>query len=123
MEKPYTAGAGAINKRIAETRKALALTQQEFAEGIKISQTHMGALELGQRRVNERILKIVTLTYGVNVEWLRTGEGEMFINVDERKLEQLMQNFKKLDGLLQDYVLKQLDQLLDYQEKRKQEGS
>jgi hypothetical protein len=58
------------------------------------------------------------MTYGVSEEWLKNGSGAMFDGVEDFKLEQIISNFKKLDGLLQDYVLKQLDLLLEYQEKR-----
>ena len=60
---------------------------------------------------------MICFTYGVNEKWLKTGEGDMFKNGQNFKLEEVVSNFKKLDGLLQDYVLKQIRLALEYQEK------
>ena len=106
-----------INRRIGEIRKVLRLTQQKFAEGLKVSKAHAGAMELGTRRVPDRIIKMICFTYGVNEKWLKTGKGTMFEEGRDFKLEEVIANFKKLDDLLQDYVLKQIRLTLEYQEK------
>jgi len=108
-----------ISQRIREARKALRLTQQKFAEGIKVSKAHAGAMELSTRKVPERILKMISYTYGVNENWLKTGKGNMFEKGRDFKLEEVISNFKKLDELLQDYVLKQIHLALEYQENQK----
>ena len=105
-----------ISRRIGEIRKALGLTQLEFAEGLNISQTHASALERNSRTIHDRIIKMICFTYGVNEKWLKTGKGEMFEKGRDFKLEEVISNFKKLDELLQDYVLKQIRLALEYQE-------
>jgi transcriptional regulator with XRE-family HTH domain len=105
-----------ISQRIGEVRKALKLTQQKFADGLKVSKAHAGAMELGTRKVPERIIKMICFTYGVNEKWLKTGKGEMFEKGRDFKLEEVIKNFKKLDEHLQDYVLKQIRLALEYQE-------
>jgi transcriptional regulator with XRE-family HTH domain len=105
-----------ISQRIGEVRKVLKLTQQKFADGLKISKAHAGAMELGTRKVPERIIKMICFTYGVNEKWLKTGKGEMFEKDRDHKLEEVIKNFKKLDEHLQDYVLKQIRLALEYQE-------
>jgi transcriptional regulator with XRE-family HTH domain len=105
------------NRRILDVRRALGLTQAKFAAGLMLNQSYIGAIELGNRRVNDRIIRLVSMTYGTSEKWLKTGAGEMFDRIEDLRLEQIVQNFKKLDPLLQDYLLKQLDLLLDYQEK------
>jgi transcriptional regulator with XRE-family HTH domain len=104
-----------INQRIVEARHALDLSQAKFAEKIKISNSYMGSIELGNRRVNDRIIKIISMTFGVNEAWLKSGQGTMFDNVEDFKLNQVMSIFRKLDPSFQDYVIKQLDMLLDLQ--------
>jgi len=59
---------------------------------------------------------MICFTYGVNEKWLKTGKGEMFEKDRDYKLEEVIANFKKLDELLQDYVLKQIRLALEYQE-------
>ena len=110
-----------ISRRIGEVRKALRLTQQRFAQNLNISQTHASALERNSRTVQERIIKMICFTYGVNEKWLKTGKGEMFEKNRDFKLEEVISNFKKLDDLLQDYVLKQIRLALEYQEKMRNE--
>jgi len=106
-----------INRRIGEIRKALGLTQQDFSEKLKISQAHASALERNSRTIHDRIIKMICLTYGVNETWLKTGKGDMFEKDRDFKLDEVISNFKKLDDLLQDYVLKQIRLALEYQEK------
>ena len=110
-----------ISRRIGEVRKALGLTQQEFAKNLKISQTHASALERNSRTIQDRIIKMICFTYGVNEKWLKTGKGAMFEEGRDFKLEEVISNFKKLDYLLQDYVLKQIRLALEYQEKANSE--
>jgi transcriptional regulator with XRE-family HTH domain len=110
-----------IGQRIVKIRKAIGITQQEFAKAIKISQTHISALELNTRTIHDRIIKMICFTYKVNEKWLKTGKGEMFEEGQDSKLEEVISNFKKLDDLLQDYVLKQIHLVLEYQEKVNEE--
>ena len=105
-----------ISQRISEVRKVLELTQQKFADGLKVSKAHVGAMELGNRKVPERIIKMICFTYGVNEKWLKIGKGEIFEQGRDHKLEEVIKNFKKLDEHLQDYVLKQIRLVLEYQE-------
>jgi transcriptional regulator with XRE-family HTH domain len=104
-----------VNQRIGEVRQALGHTQEQFAEGIKISKTYQGHIERNERRANDRIIKIISMTYGVNEEWLKTGTGDMFDKFDDFRLEQLTYNFKKLDAKAQEYALKLIDLLVNYE--------
>jgi transcriptional regulator with XRE-family HTH domain len=104
-----------INQRIVEARHALKLSQAKFAEKIKISNSYIGSIEMGIRRVNDRIIKIISMTFGVNEVWLKSGRGTMFDNIENFKLNQVIVIFKKLDPSFQDYVIKQLDDLLELQ--------
>jgi transcriptional regulator with XRE-family HTH domain len=108
----------AINQRIGEVRKALGLTQKIFAEYARLSRTHLGLIEANQRKVNERIIKLICIGHGVNEHWLLTGSGEMFENFKDVRLKRIFDNFKKLDEYLQEYVLRQVDLYLEIQEKR-----
>lgn len=110
-----------IGQRIVELRKALGLTQKQFGERLNISKTYIGSMELNKRRVNDRIIKIIAFTYNVNEGWLKQGIGAMFTEGKDHKLEEVIHNFKKLDGLLQDYVLKQIRLALEYQESKPQD--
>jgi transcriptional regulator with XRE-family HTH domain len=112
-----------IHERIIAVRKALGLSQKEFGKRINVSQGYFSNIELQERRVNDRIITLICSVYGVNESWLRTGAGTMFDKNLDSTVEGIIRNFKKLDGLLQDYVIKQLDLLVEYQEKRNEDGN
>jgi transcriptional regulator with XRE-family HTH domain len=107
-----------INERILEVRKSLGLSQKNFADGIKVSRAYQSAFETKDRKVNDRMVSIICMTYGVNETWLRNGTGEMFDKNKNVRLEKAMRDFGRLDVLLQEYILKQIDLLLDFQEKK-----
>jgi transcriptional regulator with XRE-family HTH domain len=88
----------------------------EFAAELKISQTHVSALELNTRKIHDRIIKMICFTYGVNEDWLKNGKGDIFEEGRDYRLEEVISNFKKLDEHLQDYVLKQIRLALEYQQ-------
>jgi transcriptional regulator with XRE-family HTH domain len=113
----------AINRRVVEARHALKLSQVKFAEEIKISKGYMASIETGLRRVNDRIIKIISMTFGINETWLKSGRENMFTNVEDHKLDQVIAIFKKLDPSFQDYVIKQLDILLELQGINKTEAT
>jgi transcriptional regulator with XRE-family HTH domain len=106
-----------INERILEVRRAKGLTQEEFADRIQISRSMIGSIEEKRRTVKDRVVTLVSLTFGANENWIRTGEGKMFDTVKNDKLDRFIHTFKKLDENSQDYVLKQLDLLLEYRKK------
>jgi transcriptional regulator with XRE-family HTH domain len=104
-----------INQRVVDARHALDLSQAKFAERIKMSSGYLASIELENRRVNDRLIKNISMTFGVNERWLKSGEGSMFDDIEDFKLNQILSTFKKLDPSFQDYMLKQLDILLELQ--------
>ncbi|GHT95563.1 hypothetical protein FACS1894141_4410 [Spirochaetia bacterium] len=107
-----------INRRIPQIRMVLDYTQEKFADGIKLSRSALAGIEINRRKVNDRLIKMICLTYGVNETWLKTGAGEMFDVGNDAKLERIIRNFNKMDDTLQDYVMKYLDWLVEYYEQR-----
>jgi transcriptional regulator with XRE-family HTH domain len=106
---------GTVESRILEARRALGMSQARFATGIKLSDGYIAKIEMGKRRANDRIIKIISVVYGVNEEWLKSGKGNMFDKIEDFKTEQIISIFRRLDPLFQDYVLQQLDKLLEIQ--------
>ncbi|GHU70695.1 hypothetical protein FACS189450_05550 [Spirochaetia bacterium] len=108
-----------INQRIVTLRHALNITQAEFAQKILISTGFMAALEIGVRKVNDRLIKLINTTFGVNEGWLRTGEGEIFRKdmTPDYKMDEVEEIFKKLNPFFQDFILDQLRKLLEYETK------
>ncbi|MED1854796.1 helix-turn-helix transcriptional regulator [Brevibacillus borstelensis] len=107
-----------INQRVKQVRQALDLSQAKFAKAISISNGYIAGIELENRKVNERIIKLISSTFNVSEEWLRDGTGDMFNDASSEKLKIAMSIFKKLKPEYQDYVLKQIDALLEMQNKQ-----
>lgn len=67
-----------MNERIKQLRKALKLTQAEFAARLGLKQSAISLLESGDNSVTTSNVVAICRTFGCVEEWLRTGEGEMF---------------------------------------------
>lgn len=83
-----------MNERIKELRKALGLTQQEFADRVGIKRNSYANYETGRNTPLDAIVISICREFSVNETWLRTGEGEMFQPLSRD--EELAQFFGKL---------------------------
>lgn len=106
-----------VNQRMKQVRQALNLSQAKFAKAIFLSNGYIAEIELGNRNVNDRIIKLVSVTFNVRENWLKTGEGSMFEERPNRLFELALAAFKELKPDYQEFILKQIDQLLDIQNK------
>lgn len=68
-----------MNDRIKEIRKALNLSQDEFAGKLGLTRGAITNIELHKTEPKPLLLDLICTTYNVNQYWLATGEGEMFI--------------------------------------------
>lgn len=107
----------AMNQRLKEVRQALNMSQAKFAKALSMSNGYVAQIELGNTKVNDRIIKLLHFVLNVNEEWLRTGKGEMFEEKPNTTLALAVSSFKELKPIYQEYVLKQIDQLLEIQSK------
>lgn len=80
----------AIGERIKRLRKELALTQQEFADKLKLSRSNIATYEVGKNNPAEAVMNLICREFNVSETWLRTGEGEMFSPKEEDALEELV---------------------------------
>jgi len=102
-----------ISKRIRHLRQTLNMSQIEFAKAIYISNGYIAELECEHRKVNDRIIHLISLNFGVNEKWLKTGEGEMFFATPGEKLQRMVSLFNELPPKFQDYVMMQIEQLVN----------
>ena len=70
-----------MKNRLKELRKALGLNQEEFAAALKIGRSTIANYEAGTREPIASVISLITQKWNVNEDWLRTGEGEMFVQV------------------------------------------
>lgn len=106
-----------INQRVKEVRQALELSQAKFAKALSMSNGYIAGIELGHNRVNDRIIKLICFTFHVSEQWLRTGDGSMFCEKSDEAAKLAFAAFNELKPVYQDYVMKQIDLLLEIQNK------
>lgn len=91
-----------MNERIKKLRKALDLTQQEFADRIGMKRNTVANYETDRNKPSNSVISLICKAFDVNEEWLRTGEGEMFGPKPTAALEALARERGLSHG---DYVL------------------
>jgi transcriptional regulator with XRE-family HTH domain len=104
-----------INKRIVELRHTLKLSQRAFAKAVYVSNGYLAGIELGHNEVKDRLIHLILSTFSVNKHWLLTGKGRMFNSTPEEKLERITGLFNELYPEYQDFVLRQIDELIELQ--------
>ena len=74
-----------MNERLRKLRKTLDMTQQEFAEKLGIKRSTMATYESGRNEPIDAVISLICREFDVNEHWLRTGEGEMFIELTKEE--------------------------------------
>ena len=68
-----------MNERLKLLRRELQLNQTEFGNRLGLKQSAVANYENGTRQPLDTVITSICREFGVNEEWLRTGEGEMFV--------------------------------------------
>lgn len=89
----------AMNVRFKELRKSCHKSQIEFGRIMGLSSSGISEIEAGRRNVTEKHLVMLSNwdEYNVNIDWLRTGQGEMFLPTETDTLEKLRQEYRLTD--------------------------
>ena len=72
-----------MNERIKELRSRLGLTQEEFSSKIGLSRNFIAQIETGTKKPSERTIFDICEKFNVNQDWLRSGNGEMFVELSK----------------------------------------
>lgn len=96
-----------INDRIKELRKKyLKLTQEKFGKELGVSRDviyNVEANRLARPEQKEPIYKLICEKFNVNENWLKYGEGEMFVQDDTFSLDDYLE-LKKATNLEKEIV-------------------
>ncbi len=89
-----------IGDRIKKLRKALDLTQQAFSERIGVKRNTIAKYETTRGEPIDAVISLICREFNVNEAWLRTGEGEMFVQKESTAIERLCadMNASELDA-------------------------
>lgn len=96
-----------MKARIREIRKTLNLTQEQFSSKLGVKRSAISQIEKGFNQISDQMVKSICLAYNVNEDWLRTGDGEMFIETKDSFLGSISKQFnlEELDiKILESYI-------------------
>ena len=74
-----------MKEQLKKLRKHLDMTQQAFADKIGMKQNTIAQYEMGRTVPSDAIVFSICREFGVNENWLRTGNGEMFEELTEQQ--------------------------------------
>ena len=72
-----------VGKRVKAIRLDRKLNQTEFGKPLSVSQNYLSSMESGEKPFTDKIIKLICLIYGVSEDWLRTGQGSRYVEIDE----------------------------------------
>lgn len=78
-----------INERFKAVRNALGKNQSEFAEALGFAQTGVSMIESHKRDVSDRHIKALCSIFNISEHWLRTGEGDMYVESETSLVDSL----------------------------------
>lgn len=105
-----------IGERIEILRKDLSMSRRVFGERLGVSESVIVNIEydrLKRPEQKESLYKLICKEFNVNEEWLRTGEGEMFVALNRtQQIAQLTADlFKGEKGSFKERLLLALAKL------------
>ena len=129
-----------MNQRLRELRKALNLNQTEFGNRIGVKQSTITGYETGNRIPLDSVIISICREFNVNENWLRSGDGEMFLPVEDEVGEvvsklvdelnpfynmiiDIMHTFNNLDDKGQEIICNFTSDLVDRMAKRNKQDN
>lgn len=115
-----------MKDRIREVREHFGLSMEKFGSRIGIGKASISLLESGKNNPSVQTITLICREFGVNEQWLRTGEGEMFEQTRASVLDRLsteydlsreqrsvIEAFLDLDPQERDVILKYMHNVFD----------
>jgi HTH-type transcriptional regulator/antitoxin PezA len=72
-----------LNERLKQLRTVLGLSQEAFGETVGVTKAAISRIESGINSLSDRMILSIVTQHNVNERWLRTGEGDMFIELSK----------------------------------------
>lgn len=103
-----------METRIKQIRKSENLTQKAFADRLGLKQNTIATYEMGRTEPSDRTIADICREFNVSEHWLRTGEGEMHIELPEdAEFDLIMTEIQESDDDLIKSILKAYWELSD----------
>lgn len=72
-------------------RKELSLTQSDFGKKVGVGKTAISKIEKSENSLTDRMFNSICREFNVNEDWLRSGEGDMFLPFEDEVAEMVSQ--------------------------------
>ena len=111
-----------INQRVKLLRKHLNLNQKDFSKKLGIAQTSLSLIETGKNTLTEQNIRLICLTFSINEDWLRFGEGQI-VNYKQKspqKEAEMSYFFQSLSAPMQDAVLNFVKNIVEVEKLKNQ---
>ena len=83
-----------MKNRIKLLRKDLKLTQKEFGDAIKVSNSNISNIENGSVNLTDRNIYEIYSKFNINKDWLKYGIGDMYIDLNkENEIKNIINEF------------------------------
>ena len=82
-----------MNERVKEIRVAYGLKQSDFAKRLGVTSEQISRIEGGKRNLTDQMTIAICREFNVNEEWLRTGIGDMFVDIPTDALDRLAHEY------------------------------
>lgn len=85
-----------MKDRIKQVRKSQNLTQTAFGDIIGVKGNTITNYETGLRNPTDAVIKSICREFGVSEEWLRTGNGDMFVSgIKDKQISAMLADVMK----------------------------
>ena len=74
-----------FSSRVSDLIKSLGIKKTAFAERLNVSQAFVSQLCSGAARASDRTISDICREFNVSETWLRTGDGEMFLQLSRQE--------------------------------------
>ena len=90
-----------IGERIKNLRKNMNVTAKDFADILQIPLRTVGSYERNEAQPSPKFFNALIDIYNININWLLTGDGNVFLNeqnkIDESFISMLKERFNMSD--------------------------
>lgn len=94
-----------MNTRIEILRKELGLNQEKFGAKLGVTKAAISRMEKGVTNVTDTMLKLICNEFKVNEDWLRTGNGDMFLSSEELYADIVVEALRRGNEDIRDLII------------------
>ncbi len=104
----------AVNERIAQLRKQLKLSQNEFARKLEMTAPAISRIENKEVSPQQKTISAIARVFNVSLEWLNDGTGEMLFPSENFHYSGKTENWKDEAYQLQNKYISQLESQVEF---------